>query len=29
MFKYEEDFVTQELIDDPNCYNIKLGGKGG
>jgi hypothetical protein len=29
MYKYEEDFITQELIDDLNCYNLCPGGKGG
>jgi hypothetical protein len=22
-------FVTQELVDDPMCYNLKTGGLGG
>ena len=25
----EERIVTQELVDDPMCYNLKLGGEGG
>jgi hypothetical protein len=25
----EASLVTQELVDDPNCYNMKLGGNGG
>lgn len=27
-FKYEADFLTENLINNPNCYNIQLGGKG-
>lgn len=26
---YEEDFVNEDLLLDPSCYNIKKGGKGG
>lgn len=25
----EGRLVTQELVDDPMCYNLKLGGEGG
>lgn len=25
----EEMFITQELVNDKNCYNLKLGGVGG
>lgn len=25
----EQELVTLELINDPNCYNLKLGGRGG
>jgi group I intron endonuclease len=25
----ETRLVTQELVDDPMCYNLKLGGEGG
>jgi len=28
-FAREEQIVTEELVNDHNCYNIKLGGKGG
>lgn len=27
--KYEEDFVNDDLLKDPKCYNIKKGGNGG
>ena len=27
-FEYESDYITEELIKDPNCYNIEGGGKG-
>ena len=27
-FEYEADYITEELIKDPNCYNIEGGGKG-
>ena len=26
---YEAEIVNEVLIKDPNCYNLKLGGKGG
>lgn len=29
MFKYEESIVTIELVNNPQCYNLKLGGMGG
>ena len=29
MFEYEAELVTQDLVDDPMCYNMKLGGIGG
>lgn len=28
-YSWEKAVVTQELVDDPMCYNIKLGGFGG
>jgi hypothetical protein len=28
-FEWERQIVTQELVDDPNCYNLKKGGHGG
>ena len=28
-FDYEAELVTQELVDDPMCYNLKKGGEGG
>ena len=28
-FVREAELVTEELVKDRNCYNIKLGGKGG
>lgn len=27
-FEYESEYITEELIKDPNCYNIEGGGKG-
>jgi len=27
--KLEQKYVTDELVQDPNCYNLVLGGKGG
>ena len=27
-FKYEADYITEELVKDPNCYNIQQGGEG-
>lgn len=27
-FEYESEMVTEELVKNPNCYNIALGGKG-
>ena len=27
-FKYEADYITEELVKDPNCYNIQKGGEG-
>ena len=27
-FKYEADYITEELVKDPNCYNIQYGGEG-
>ena len=27
-FKYEADYITEELVKDPDCYNIQQGGKG-
>ena len=29
MFKYEQEIVNQELVDDPKCYNLICGGHGG
>ena len=29
MFAKEADIVTQAFLDNGNCYNIKLGGRGG
>lgn len=29
MFKYEAEIVNEELLKDPNCYNLKCGGTGG
>ena len=28
-FAREAELVTEELVNDRNCYNIKLGGHGG
>ena len=28
-FEWESKIVTQKLVDDPNCYNLKRGGYGG
>lgn len=28
-YAYEAELVTQELVDDPMCYNIMKGGTGG
>lgn len=28
MFEYEHRFITEELVNDPNCYNLTTGGKG-
>lgn len=28
-FKREAEFVTEELVEDRQCYNMKIGGKGG
>lgn len=25
----ERELITQEVLDDPNCYNLALGGQGG
>ena len=27
--RLERQIVTQELVDDDSCYNLKLGGEGG
>ena len=27
-FQYESDMLTETLVKDTNCYNIKFGGKG-
>jgi hypothetical protein len=29
MFEYEKQIVTEALVNDRNCYNIMVGGKGG
>lgn len=29
VFAFEKDFVTEEVINDPNCYNMATGGQGG
>lgn len=29
MFEYEKQIVTEVLVNDRNCYNIMVGGKGG
>lgn len=26
---YESNIVTEKLVNDDNCYNLKIGGKGG
>lgn len=28
-FDREAEIVTEELVNDRNCYNMKVGGKGG
>lgn len=28
-FEYEAEIVNENLVNDDNCYNISLGGKGG
>ena len=28
-FSKERQVVTEELVSNPNCYNMKVGGKGG
>jgi len=27
-FEYEADYITEDLVKDPNCYNIQGGGSG-
>jgi hypothetical protein len=27
-YKYESEVVTEDLVHDPDCYNIKCGGEG-
>jgi hypothetical protein len=27
--KAEEEFLTEEVLSDPKCYNLKAGGRGG
>ena len=27
-FEYEKNFVTEEVVNDENCYNMKTGGDG-
>ena len=29
MYRYEAEIVTEDLVKDPMCYNINIGGKGG
>jgi len=29
LYEYERLLVPQELVDDENCYNLKIGGEGG
>lgn len=29
MYKYESEIVTEDLVRDPMCYNVKRGGIGG
>lgn len=29
MYAYERQIVTQDLVKDPMCYNIAIGGNGG
>ena len=29
MYTYERQVVNEELVNDPNCYNIKFGGEIG
>lgn len=29
MNKKEKELITEELVSDPNCYNIGVGGEGG
>lgn len=28
-FNYESEIVTEQLVNDNNCYNLQEGGKGG
>ena len=28
MFDYEKKFITEDIINDPNCYNLVNGGNG-
>lgn len=28
-FEVESQLVTEDLINDPQCYNMRIGGKGG
>ena len=28
-FEYESEIVTEQLVNDNNCYNLSVGGKGG
>lgn len=27
-YQYEADYITEEMVIDPNCYNLKFGGDG-
>lgn len=29
MFEYEHNYITDDLVKDPMCYNVTIGGKGG
>lgn len=28
-FEHEAAVITENLVNDPQCYNMRLGGKGG
>lgn len=29
MYEYEKNFITDDLLKDPMCYNVNVGGRGG